>query len=323
VLDDDNDGLTNAEEDANLNGIVDAGETDPHNADTDGDGFLDGDEFAAGSDPLDGGSYPTPPGCDGGDCIPTDLDADNDGIPDEQDPCPLEARNLCFGDVATAADTGYPLRINANVSSAECSGTKIDCAGNMWFGDFGYSLPEKAAECSLNGGGEDCRIAGIPALFGCEDESTEDLFQCEHADRNPLPELSYDFAVANGRYLVNLFFANTYTDTMLPGQRLFHIDIEGRRVYEKFDQVAAAGGSGKAVVRSAVVEVRDGNLGIVFRNLPKNNPAVKALEVLRARDDVSSPTTTLPHPSAIRGVPVRPRRVQGRLGARRAGPLDG
>jgi hypothetical protein len=48
--DDDNDGLPDAEEDANGNGIVDAGETDPNVADTDGDGIDDAeDQF-----PLDG-----------------------------------------------------------------------------------------------------------------------------------------------------------------------------------------------------------------------------------------------------------------------------
>ncbi len=43
------DGLTNAEEDVNGNGIVDVGETDPNNPDTDDDGALDG----ADADPLD------------------------------------------------------------------------------------------------------------------------------------------------------------------------------------------------------------------------------------------------------------------------------
>ena len=40
-------------EDANANGIVDAGETDPLNPDSDGDGFNDGDEVTLGTDPLD------------------------------------------------------------------------------------------------------------------------------------------------------------------------------------------------------------------------------------------------------------------------------
>ena len=58
-LDDDNDGLFDIDEDINGNGIVDAGETDSLNPDTDSDGFNDGEELDAGSDPLDSESIPT------------------------------------------------------------------------------------------------------------------------------------------------------------------------------------------------------------------------------------------------------------------------
>ncbi|HEY2387109.1 MAG TPA: hypothetical protein VGK30_09120 [Candidatus Binatia bacterium] len=52
VVDSDGDGLTDAEEDVNLNGIRDPGETDRLVADTDGDGVPDGIERDRGSDPL-------------------------------------------------------------------------------------------------------------------------------------------------------------------------------------------------------------------------------------------------------------------------------
>ncbi|HNR36333.1 MAG TPA: metallophosphoesterase [Candidatus Hydrogenedentes bacterium] len=50
--DTDRDGLPDAVEDANFNGLRDADETDPYNADTDGDGISDGQERAFGLDPL-------------------------------------------------------------------------------------------------------------------------------------------------------------------------------------------------------------------------------------------------------------------------------
>jgi len=53
VIDSDRDGLADAREDRDLDGVVDTGETDPHDPDTDGDGFSDGAEASAGSDPLD------------------------------------------------------------------------------------------------------------------------------------------------------------------------------------------------------------------------------------------------------------------------------
>jgi Bacterial TSP3 repeat len=51
--DSDDDGLLDSQEDTNCNGIVDNGETDPLNEDTDGDGVSDLVESAAGTDPLD------------------------------------------------------------------------------------------------------------------------------------------------------------------------------------------------------------------------------------------------------------------------------
>jgi hypothetical protein len=70
-FDDDNDGLTDIFEDINQNNIVDAGETDPNNPDSDNDGLIDGLEVnILGTNPLladtDGNGTP-------------DGDEDNDG----------------------------------------------------------------------------------------------------------------------------------------------------------------------------------------------------------------------------------------------------
>lgn len=61
----DGDGLGDDEEDLNGNGVVDEGETDPTNPDTDGDGIDDGTE-RRGENPTD----------------PTRADTDGDGLPD-------------------------------------------------------------------------------------------------------------------------------------------------------------------------------------------------------------------------------------------------
>ena len=112
--DTDGDGMMDYTEDANANNIVDEGETDPMNADTDGGGEADGSEVMNGRNPLikedditfdrdnDGlingvemeyGTDPTNPDTDGDgvgdatDPFPLDrkysLDADRDGLPDE------------------------------------------------------------------------------------------------------------------------------------------------------------------------------------------------------------------------------------------------
>jgi hypothetical protein len=56
--DSDNDGLADNLEDVNHNGIVDPGESDPHNGDSDGDGASDLIEVGAGTDPLNGDDNP-------------------------------------------------------------------------------------------------------------------------------------------------------------------------------------------------------------------------------------------------------------------------
>ena len=58
LIDSDNDSLFDAEEDLNNNGTQDPGETGLLNADSDNDGFNDGDEVNAGSNPLDDTSTP-------------------------------------------------------------------------------------------------------------------------------------------------------------------------------------------------------------------------------------------------------------------------
>ena len=65
--DDDEDGLTNAEEDINQNGILEPGETDPNNPDTDGDGLSDGEEVTVQL------------------TDPRDVDSDNDGLEDGEE----------------------------------------------------------------------------------------------------------------------------------------------------------------------------------------------------------------------------------------------
>jgi len=70
-IDSDNDGLLLSQEDTNGNGIVDPGETDPFNPDTDGDNLTDGYEVnISGTNPLN-------------------SDTDTDGIFDDTDICPL------------------------------------------------------------------------------------------------------------------------------------------------------------------------------------------------------------------------------------------
>ena len=88
VTDSDRDGLSDAREDADLDGAVGAAESDPHDADSDDDGSTDGSEVLVyGTDPLDAGSMPP---CTG-DCSTTCEAGCDDGNPCTLDECELGA----------------------------------------------------------------------------------------------------------------------------------------------------------------------------------------------------------------------------------------
>ncbi len=95
----DGDGLLNSEEDKNEDGIVNSGETDPFNADTDGGGEADGSEITSGRNPFDRSDDMTYDLDNDGltniqeDIIGTDRanpDTDSDDINDRDDPFPLD-----------------------------------------------------------------------------------------------------------------------------------------------------------------------------------------------------------------------------------------
>ena len=227
-----------------------------------------------------------------GGCIHASGDRDGDGLDDGVDPCPDQSRNECFGEVAVDRQTGAALRINAAPGSEDCAGDRVDCNGDLWSADFGYTLKQNSGGCGL-AGNPPCTIDSVADLFGCTDEPTMDLFRCEHWDGPGGEDLAYAFALPDGLYLVNLFFANTYAGTSEPGTRVFDILVEGANVHPRFDTVATAGATATAVVRSAVTAVSDGTLDIAFRRVIEN-PALKAIEVRAATPTPTTTTTTLP-----------------------------
>ncbi len=146
-------------------------------------------------------------------------------------------------------------------------GAYTDPSGNVWAADSNYSggypdAPGKAISGTTT-----------PALY---------------ADQRWAPStLTYDFAVANGTYIVNLKFAEIYFSGT--GQRVFNIAINGQAVLNNFDIVAAAGGPTKAVDRSFTINVTGGRVTIQMVSTV-DDPAVNAIEILK----VTTTTTTTP-----------------------------
>jgi hypothetical protein len=425
VVDSDRDGLTDAQEDRDLDQTVDVGETDPRTADSDGDGLDDGDEVAAGSDPTDADSPGSTPACDPGSCddgnacngiehcdpeagcvagqpptcnngiycdgsercdpargctsgtapncsdgisctedicdeaadactnIPranrcddgdvctddrcdpsagcsttansascndglsctsadvcngglcsgvencpsgeicgpqsglcasSNADTDNDGLSNANDPCPDDARNVCFGPVALDQSQGSIIRINSNSSKSDCAGRRTDCRGDVWVPDFGYNSSARPRSCNQGRNRWHCTIEGVSDLFGCSSEQTLDLFRCAMSDLDGSDVAGYSFDVPPGRYLLNLYFANVRPNGAAVGARVFDIVVEGETVYSAFDPVVAAGGSETALVRSSVVDLADED-GLQIRfNARQGKTIVNAIELLTKPD---------------------------------------
>ena len=158
--DSDQDGLLNAAEDKNRNCVVDAGETDPTNADSDNDGKPDGDED------LNGNGIYDP---DQGETDPTNSDSDGDGVPDGEEAdaavCTREMfdrvvetgaaqadSNLALADGFTQAyqEVGVPVMTFSN-SSINFFGATVKMTGNYNSAEQANGLAIVATALGLDG----------------------------------------------------------------------------------------------------------------------------------------------------------------------------
>ena len=147
-LDDDNDGLTDIEEDVNGNGTFDDGETNSLDPDTDDDGYCDGNVtivdvcVAVDAFPLDSSEWLDTDGDGVGNEADTDddgdglndteeislgsnplvKDSDDDGIPDNWDPLPVDPDGDADGDGILDRDEYNPNSTTGNPADSDGDG---------------------------------------------------------------------------------------------------------------------------------------------------------------------------------------------------------
>lgn len=116
---------------------------------------------------------------------------------------------------------------------------------------------------------------GSNAPQGASVAGTEDptLYVSEHWGMT-----GFNQKLPNGKYQVNLHFAETYQGITAAGQRVFSFIVQGKE-FKDFDPFQKTGGLRKAYVESVPVEVTDGELKITFKQQVEN-PAIKAIEIL-------------------------------------------
>jgi len=118
-----------------------------------------------------------------------------------------------------------------------------DSDGNIWLPDQGFADGETVE-----------RSADLKIL------NTKDpaLYLTEHYGMT-----AFSYPVRNGKYLVKLYFAETYDEITAAGGRVFTVKVQGHEIKD-LDVFAKAGGALRAYVESVPVEVTDGKVQITF-----------------------------------------------------------
>ncbi|HWE97391.1 MAG TPA: malectin domain-containing carbohydrate-binding protein [Tepidisphaeraceae bacterium] len=83
----------------------------------------------------------------------------------------------------------------------------------------------------------------------------------------------------NGKYAVNLHFAETCDHITAAGQRVFHMNVQGVDCRD-FDVFKEAGGHDRALIKTFHVAVADGRLFIRFERTDKDAPEINGVEVI-------------------------------------------
>jgi len=141
-----------------------------------------------------------------------------------------------------------------------------DHAGNDWLADQPW---KEGAEYGFVGGGIVDRGPELEVIGTIDD----DLFRTERYHL-----LGYKFKLPNGKYLLRLFFAETFDGVCAPNNRIFSVQANGRPVVEKLD-IFQRVGQFRALVVEHTVEVKDGLLDIKFIPMGQE-PCINAIEIL-------------------------------------------
>ena len=126
------------------------------------------------------------------------------------------------------------------------------------------------------------RRSSTPTIAGTEDS---ELFISEHWGMR-----AFSRKVPNGKYLVKLYFAETYQGITRAGQRVFSFNVHGKE-FKDFDIWKKADGPRRAYIESVLVEVTKGEFRITF-TAKVENPAIKAIEII-PQSKTAKPSDTI------------------------------
>jgi hypothetical protein len=167
----------------------------------------------------------------------------------------------------TATATNTPVATAVRIEAGGAANF-TDSSGNLWLADTGFTA---------GAGGVADR--GNLAIGNTVNDR---LYQTERWGMT-----AFAYNVPNGTYQVNLHFAETYAGITGAGQRVFSANVEGNAI-NNIDVYAQAGGANLALIKSACVNVADGQLNITFA-ATTDNPEINGIEII--------PSLTCPTPT--------------------------
>lgn len=173
-----------------------------------------------------------------------------------------------------AAQSQLTIRVNAGGPAYH------DTKGQLWSADYGYNT------------GELSRTAELATVTGTSDPK---LFKSARFAASGTSELEYQFALANGTYKVNLYFAETAWTTK--GKRVFDVQMQGATVFSRLD-IFAAVGADRALVKSALISVTNRTIIIRFvHHTNADSPIISAIEILPTGGSSSSAPSITTQPA--------------------------
>jgi alpha-N-arabinofuranosidase len=181
---------------------------------------------------------------------------------------------------ADSTPVARPLRIKAGRETP-----LTDSSGQIWLAEQGFE------------GG--ATVDHDPPVAIAATKNPE-LFQSEHYSME-----AFSCKIPNGKYLANLYFAETYEGITGPGERVFSFNVQGHE-FKNFDVWVKAGGPNRAYVETVPVEVTNGIFRIGFTSNIEN-PQINAIEIIPLAPVDISAAALVPTPTAVgTAVPVAP-----------------
>jgi PKD repeat protein len=106
------------------------------------------------------------------------------------------------------------------------------------------------------------------------------IFDHERWSPTDSPPMIWDFPVPAGTHAeVRLYFANRYTGTSQPGQRVFNVAINGSTVLNHYDIVADVGDQTGTMKAFPITVPASGDINITFTHVVEN-PLIDGIEII-------------------------------------------